>query len=1104
MKSTASHSLLALEILEDRIAPATLVVGGTGVNDHNYDDITVFTEMSAAAASSGTQKSIGNFFNAAEDMYFISFTSGDKLLFNDGEVNTSWLDLKGGTAKMFFHDINHDGLVQKNEATGLSTGGAVKFTFNGDITGDVVGNLKGNGKASVFVVGADPHDVLLQSNSTVTEATINGSVGGSIYMGGKIDKLTISGSVTAIKTGAAANMGANTVSLSGLEPGVGVAGTGHFATFDLAARAVGGSISNVKVAAVDIIAASSGGAGGVGGSISKITITQDTDGLAILAGNGGDTANATNGGAGGKISDISYLSSIVGGQTGDIIIKAGKGGNSAVLGNRQGNGGTGGSVDDVYINALHPTKPTFSTPAAHLGEQDILVASGNGGGGKNSGAGGKVSDVSAYTWNADITVTAGAGGDSFGLAGSAGDGGDLVAVNAAVVTEAANEHRIEIRAGAAGQVDNTSISSGGQGGSVTGVSVAAHTVEIFGGNGSTGKVGGDGGKVAGVSFLPYSPVNSIDIDSGDGAAGAKGAGGDGGDVGGVLLYNNYGNNLTSFQGTNYFGLRTSGDLVISATPPGSNLVLAGVTGSFPGNVTVATYVPGNLMVQGTIEKDFTVQADVWGRIVFTPDVHIKGNFSVQNAAGGIFLLETSGPLIGTLTPISEGELANYVDGTVTLSSDVVSRPVEYYELGFFSASVDAGDGGGEVSNGQGTTVGGKGGSINEVFITNNVNMQFAPPMGASPVNFEVYAGDAGNGLTKGGAGGSLTNVWVLPVSRTGVDTLGIAAGDGGVGGDASAQIKGDGGAGGKIKDLNVSFFDLTEEVYTSTFSAGDGGASAFGGKGGAGGSIDGAAVLTQFATINLLGGKGGAGQASGGVGGDISKIYLEGHDTTYNVQAGDGASSSASVAAAGGALEDILISAYFGNTFNLKGGTGYHGGAGGSIDGIAHGNVAPDLTFQYILNANYTLTAHAGDSTGAVVSGGNGGAIKNVSVLPVASDNALIERIALTAGNGGHGITRGGDGGNVETVSILSSVTVDKQKFVLKPGTQFARVDLNTGTGGNSEAGTKGGKGGDAKTVKWDIPLEINNLNLGHGVDGGPDGKAINVNGAWSPSAIAT
>lgn len=1108
MKSTATPSTSALELLEDRIAPATLVVGGSGEGTHNYDDTAIFTSMATAAGSDTSIKSIGDFFNGAEDRYSISFAKGDKLLFENGAIDTNWFDLKAGTAKMFFHDANDDGLVQMNEVTGLSIGGATKFTFNGDISGDVVGNLSGTGTASVFMVGVEnSHEVALQADSAITDSLITGTVEGSIYVGGKVDKLTIGGAVTSIKTGTAATgtggggdgdffvMDTNyTISLSGLEPGEGNAGTGYFSTFNPAAKVAGGSISNVKVASIDALMAGNGGDGAAGGSISKITITQDDEGLTIVAGNGGH-AIGVNAGAGGSVSGVSYTSSSSDIQEGEIYISGGGGGNSGTTEGgavKQGNGGDGGYVDGISINAL-----TANTPTSHVGVHVISINGGYGGEGKNGGAGGSVSNIASYTLIGDIEIKAGQGGYASNLAGTGGAGGAIDTIHAAT---GGSDSSIEIAGGEGGGVENAETSSGGRGGSVFDVALAAHEIEIEGGNGTEGKVGGAGGSVVGVSLLPYAPVSWINIDGGSGAEGENGASGSGGNVSDLDLINHYGNNLISLAGTKYLGSKFRGDAVISKPTAGENLVLDGST-AFKGNVTVSTYIPGNVVVTGTLDKDLTVQADVWGRIIFDPSAHIKGNFTVAGHASGIFLLETDNIGFSKLVPLTAEDLAAYVDGEVELGAGVESHDVEFHELGIFGANIGGGQGAGD----SGSTVGGNGGSISKVYLSNVTRYDWdaAIPEEAPTLSFDIYAGEGGDGRSKAGVGGSLSGFTANLMSLTGVFGLGFSAGHGGNAGvqpEESAGIKADGGAGGSIKGLNVQFGqDRNEGDYTSSFRAGNGGDSYYAGKGGAGGSFSDSSFVFEGSNARVQAGEGGEGQTAG-AGGSFTNLTLQGFGNEFDVDAGNaGESGNAGV---GGSLKNVKINAYSGNTYNLTAGLGINGGAGGSIDGISHTYLMGNMGNTFLEPGHYKLSATGGQGGGFGPTGSAGGAIKNVNVLPVYSEMAdsTIDGVALYAASGGSGLNKGGAGGNIEKVTILSSGVVSvfnpetgkykKTTLSLDPENNYDRALLSTGSGGNGVEGT-GGKGGDAKTVKWEPLNEFTRvLNLGFGT---PNGQAIGV-----------
>lgn len=292
-------------------------------------------------------------------------------------------------------------------------------------------------------------------------------------------------------------------------------------------------------------------------------------------------------------------------------------------------------------------------------------------------------------------------------------------------------------------------------------------------------------------------------------------------------------------------------------------------------------------------------------------------------------------------------------------------------------------------------------------------------------------------------------------------------------------------------------FTLTSEHYFR-IEAGDGGNGLIG-KGGNGGNLGAGAIdpTTFVGTLDIrivlgdvqfVGGRGGNGFSSGGKGGSVIGVVLDGSGTSSQssflnceILAGDGGLAVSGIGGAGGDI--IGPSVFAGGVLTAgNGGRGLTGGSGGSIigNGIQGLYDTQDLFQQLtagtggngikrggnggsILNFHSSVDLNAIQETGTLIylagnggtavsgTGGNGGSVVNTS--PLDEDrNQLAGDIYLAGGRGGDGRT-GGNGGTVDT--FINST----DQFQVP-----AIVSFLGGDGGNSTKGPAG-IGGSVKNI---------------------------------------
>ncbi len=375
--TSKNRSLHSLEVLEARIAPASLI-----------------TQARVVPAIVDTP---------------ILLHAGD--LLNTGtslQGGTYLLYIEKGDALIFTTDMNNNGVVDFNEITGISAGNGLRMVSFVDIHGDIVTNLnpnftltdsdnnssndnpflKGDGRVlrnatveklelrsitTEDVVDSNGDGVVDESDVAQHLAMSSYSLFGSVYAGagfgvsgddtsglviddsGRNLQSVVFGttlgfdyfidfkpSIGSIKVGTATNGNYYSFGISR-----GDDSQGYLATFIPPAGQAGGGVFNIRGATpttdfnIDAAMAGDGGRGAKGGNVENVALISDTaGGYVIQAGNGGI---GPNGGEGGSIVNFSDSGSY----TSQIVIRSGDGG-SATTG-VGGNGGTA-SFGEMNVN----------------------------------------------------------------------------------------------------------------------------------------------------------------------------------------------------------------------------------------------------------------------------------------------------------------------------------------------------------------------------------------------------------------------------------------------------------------------------------------------------------------------------------------------------------------------------------------------------------------------------------------------------------------------------------------------------------------------------------------------------------------------------------
>jgi len=925
--------------------------------------------------------------------FYLKLTAGDQLFVwaQNGYPSHPLVQVKTGTAVLFFDDLNQDGEASADELVGLSLGQKSVVTVNGSVFGDVVANLSADGNS--LLNGGDG----LSATVGIKNLQIGANVSGRIMAGGPISNVTAQGIGEMLAGTAASGQSYN------FFPGV---GTAHTISFAATPGQAGASISSVFVNTTFGMGfeAGAGGAGAAGGSITNVKVIDDISAFSMIAGNGGNADTSVgkiNGGKGGSISNVFFAGSPSSNSTPNLLAQfvAGDGGGGALT----GTGGAGGAVSNLHVGYLQVGGKPFL--AGNL-ISDVEIDGGAGGSGKIGGAGGAVTGITLQTVTQahlnsgdpahEIVVKGGAGGAATAATGAAGRGGSLSNL-ALLDIGIENNASILLHGGDAGAVTTTATVKGGVGGSISNVQLSAGDLNAIAGNGSTGKTGGVGG---GLSKLTVAQIASVfthtaEFDAGHGGDGAAGNAGAGGVISGIQI---------------------------------SNSDLTGVTINAPGSGSGGNSTGGLGGAGGSVTAVNVLDTDQSGGT----GIQLSGTFAVNGGTGGNG--DKGGGRGGAITKLefsSQDVSATLTSGTggnalVAGNGGVGGAISNAHLAALFSSTLDpdsnlfAGFGG----NGKGVKgAGGAGGTLSGIDVRTDGSADLVAGIGGS--------GDGG----AAGAGGSILNTAAFATDGNGALIAGSAGSTGGKG-----------AAGGSVMGTSTAKLAGLYAAGNLTVQAGDGH------LGGAGGSIkfvgygSTSASLTPTPTGNIVlqAGNGSFNSNTAGAGGSISNVSgcatsMDGTSTT--ITAGNGAGNG-TVSSAGGSITNLIIQRggftangdpldQYSAIMTIQAGDagasgGKIGAKGGSVSGVAVSDIGAVLL----------RSVGAGDGGNGSVTGGTGGSITNFSILGSTTDSFgnplppgtilpgdIGQREGATFGYGSMGGIFAGLGGTGGTPGLAGSVS---------------------------------------------------------------------------------
>lgn len=922
---------MRIEPLETRIAPAVFFLSGTAltVEDAAGNDAENLPSETAARTTTGATKAV-------------LLQAGDLLVFDEDNDNVRdsqervLVEVTAGRAMVFLSNGFGPtaGAFDENEISGLAVSDGFRGKVRTDVNGSVVTNLDAAGAFTSAVV----------QNGSIAELKVSGRVLGSVAAGKNISDVSIGDGLFTIAEEASAESIVTGTATAGTLAKFANGGASFVLTFAQPAAAPGGNISNVRLEhGAALVRAGNGanvlsgpGNGPAGGSITGLVMVDAPGAIEVFAGRGGFSQNG-NGGTGGSIVDSSFV--FEGDTTVLSQLRAGAGGSAPV-----GTGGAGGTV----------TRTTVHQFGDGLG---LNVRGGSGGDASGSGgiggAGGAIHDSTVITAGSsgDVNgtfvgggVSVAAGGGGFGTV-RGGAGGALSASRVQVLDSTATLGFLSVRSGQGGSSDE---GSGSVGGAFKDSSVLV-TAAI-------------GRNVNGTN------VGELDLVAGDGGDGFTAGG-----AGGAMSNNTVQilNGVTLANGEKF-------------------TITAGTGGSVEGNGTggAGGASSDNRVRLGTVNLLTEISAGTGGTDATPAD---PGSGGKGGALTGL-TLETIGTLAGLRVFAGDGGAAGTtgrggaggaLSGLTTDLRDGVSD----------SLFISAGNGG------AGGTVQGQGGS-GGAFSASTIKVD--------DIAAAAFIRAGGAGVARGAssfAGGAMTGVVFENIGL--IDTLNIRAGAGGdivsgtgvtggngaldgltitnagganairVGGGDQAAHGGTGNGGNQGIVKNVTIRNLAA-LDTLDIVGNDGGfAGSGGGNGGSGGgvskiTVEAPAAITGGVTIEA--GRGGDGRGAnsvGGVGGAVAEIALNGPNTRFTIESGDGGKGAAQ-GGKGGAVSVVSGSIREVNLFSGDGGaaTTGTGGAGGKID---------KLDFRRV--GDFVRRIVAGDGGDGATLGGVGGSINDVLVI---------------------------------------------------------------------------------------------------------------------------
>lgn len=709
------------------------------------------------------------------------------------------------------------------------------------------------------------------------------------------------------------------------------------------------------------------------------------------------------------------------------------------------------------------------------------------GGGGAGAAGGSLTNIQITVDSDSFSLIAGKGGDASIAASrlNGGAGGSITKVLIAGVpdpTPLAPNDLVLIKAGAGGSVELAATTGkGGVGGTVRDVRV--------------------GFEASGGTTLPSASLlaDNVRVEAGAGGAGQIGG------AGGKALSINVRVGTPDVVGP--LGVPVAFDEIVVLGGAGGNAVAATGKAGAGGSVDKVEIRNQNSTFSNpdTREDDILVQAGAAG-LVASGAVGAVGGSVLNVKLLGLDLQVIAGDGSSGKTGGKGGSVRNI---TVLDENAILAKTINFH----------AGRGG----DGTAGNAGAGGDLVNLRILNSDLNALTAN---------SGTGGDGGNSTGgKGGKGGLLSKFFIKDIdgglSRSG--TFNVRAGIGGNG------DKG-GGSGGLAKTLELDAVDLNVIV-----TGGAGGNALVSGRGGPGGVVDNAQIVTRgsVAGVNVAGslvaGAGGnaagIGQA-GGKGADVRKSQLNLDDDPAVLLPGDGTiiagkggngSADTGAAGSGGSVVRTAVFAALGSATVIAGDAGAIGGKAGTGGSIS-GTTAAPIGVRGSLN----ITARAGDGS----FGGAGGSVTNLNYGNSDANNSQLAptpagSILVEAGNGSQGSTKAGKGGSITGVNGAASSGVDQTVIFLagdgggdtRPalapsvaapsgkaaaGGSITNVTLNRGGAAGGLITFEAGDGGDSTTAaKGAAGGQVKGLGVGNiapeavlrSIAAGDGGDALRVGG---------
>ena len=1003
MKPARPALATVIEPLEARIAPAAIYIGAQGlfenIKDTEYHEVVNpfvhgqdaprpdgFNQLTFTDTKTSTDPLSLSLGATSGNTYFLQLKKGDyvrRFSQTNGynELGDPFINVTAGNVIAFFTDLNNNNEFDDGELTGLALGKGAVVAVNGSVNGDIASNLNEHNTKEVADDTIDTVGLVSTKQGITNLRVLGGSVLGTVFSAGDIKNTQFANNVDAILAGTATS-GQSFDFFTGS-----TGGKGSFAVAP-AAGITGASISNLNVKSLTTrIEAGTGGAGGKGGSLSNIQVTSDTDGFALLAGDGGEGdsgAKKLNGGSGGTVSNV-----VVGGVLDPtpssplgILIGGGTGGD----GLSNGLGGAGGAVSKIRVG--YENAASGLVESGSLLSDSVSIFGGGGGAGKTGGLGGSVSDVKVRVRTpevngVEIAVVAGDGGSSLSPLGKAGAGGSAKTLdlrNQSIV----DGTDVLVQSGRGGSTVGAGI--GAPGGSISGVTSLSFDHQYVAGNGSDGKTGGVGGSITGVTLLSDESVraHNLLIDAGKGGDGTVGNGGNAGNI--SFVRGDVVDLATLIMNSGVKG--NGGDSVASLTAPG----LKGGKGGSISNLTIGdtdsdARNQGTAIIRTGLGGDGDKGGGAGGNLSVIDVSATDLSFEINTGDGGSATLKGKGGAAGTV--VNAQFLSGGANGLIPVHG--------------FIQSGQGGDGKG--ANG----AGGAGGNLSGLRVSVAGDAKVIAGNGGS--------GEASVGVVGGaaGSGGSLLAVGMFATTGSGT----MRAGDGG-----ALGVKP--GNGGTIKGENVSK-DPNAEPQT----------------------IIGVRASTSISIIAGNGTHGGnGGDITGITYGSTAQILLPTPNGSIYVQAGSG-SAEGKAAGRGGSIDrlDGSVSSGVNQTTTIVAGDG--GGFVGAVKAGAGGSVR-NSSLSRGGSSGGLLTIKAGDAgdASAGATGAAGGSVQNVDVTNI---DPLTNFRSVAAGDGGDGLKKGGLGGSVQGLRVQAHDIGARTGQVFGYTTQggiFAGVGGAVGPGG--------------------------------------------------------